>query len=405
MDTPNREEARVSSTAYIWTVPGKAISVHLEWTVIERMLPEIMRGFGSVPRRGAEVGGILLGRVEAGQPLTLHVNGFETVRCEHEQGPSFILSVRDRERWLQAFERTRFEPGRDTYAVGYYRSHTRDGLSLAAEDLTIMAEFFPAPHEVALLVKPFASRTSQAGFFIYEEGSIRADASHLEFPFRPRPAVRSAQPEFVPERRERPLFAEVQPQTAVRPQAEEPPVRESGGATGETERRDSQSDSRVPLPAITGPDPARYDRRKQWKWAAPVVALFLVLGALLAIQFVTGGPSSWFRMRDPYALGLSFTTAADNLHLSWNREAPIIRSASRGILTITDGGTSRRVELGQGQLQNGSVVYRRLSNDVVVKLEVFANDRNSVAEILELQLAAEPVPAQGLQQVSPPPQP
>jgi hypothetical protein len=41
-----------------------------------------------------------------------------------------------------------------------------------------------------------------------------------------------------------------------------------------------------------------------------------------------------------------------------------------------------------------------MSNDVVLKLEVFANDRNSVAEILELQLA--PEPPQRLQPVTPP---
>jgi hypothetical protein len=393
MDTPKSDEASVSSTAYIWTVPGNPISVHLEWTVIERMLPEIMRGFGSVPRRGAEVGGILLGRVEAGKPPVVLVNGFEAVPCEHGEGPSFILSARDREHWLEVFERTRFEPGRDTYAIGYYRSHTRDGLFLAPEDLTIMAEFFPAPHEVALLVKPFASRPSQAGFFIYEEGSIRADASYLEFPFRPLAALRLPQPEFVAERRERPLFSEAQP-------VEGQSALEAAGVPEEPEQRAPRPDSNAALPSFLDHDPARQEKPKLGKWAAPVAALTLVAAALLAFQYSRGGQGSWFGVRDPYALGLSFTTASDNVHLNWNREAPVIQSASRGVLTITDGGTIRRVDLGREQLQNGSVVYRRMSNDVVLKLEVFANDRNSVAEILELQLA--PEPPQRLQPVTPP---
>ena len=110
MDTPKREKPSVSEAAYLWTVPGKPAVVRMESTVIQRMLPEIMRGFGSVPRRGVEIGGILLGRVEAGQPIKVHVTGFEVVRCEHEQGPSFILSAKDREQWLEVFERTRFSP-------------------------------------------------------------------------------------------------------------------------------------------------------------------------------------------------------------------------------------------------------------------------------------------------------
>jgi hypothetical protein len=395
MDTPKSEQPHVSGTAYLWTVPGKPVAVHMDWAVIERMLPEIMRGFGSVPRRGAEVGGILLGRVGAGRPIAVHVTGFEVVRCEHEQGPSFILSARDREHWLEIFERTRFAPTRDTYAVGYYRSHTRDGLALAPEDLTIMAEFFPAPHNIALLVKPFASRTSQAGFFIYEDGSIRADASHLEFPFVRRFASRASRPEVASERRERPLFADLQPPIPDSPDEEVDAARVTGHP---------QFDSQVTPPSFLHDEPPSPKTSKRRTWTGAAVALFLTIGALLALAYFSGG-SAWLRMQDPYALGLSFTTASDNLHLNWNRDAPVIRSASRGVLTITDGGTTRQVELGSGQLQHGSVVYRRMSNDIVLKLEVFANDRNSVAEILKLQLTPQPVPAGPPQQVPAPTKP
>jgi hypothetical protein len=287
---------------------------------------------------------------------------------------------------------------RDTYAVGYFRSHTRDGLALAPEDLTIMAEFFPAPHNIALLVKPFASRTSQAGFFIYEEGSIRADASYLEFPFVPPVSSRAARLEATPERREKPLFPDVQPQIAT-PPIEKAAIPESIGAP-----EDPRPDLQARLP-VFDTDARRTKDRKRWAWALPGAALVLLAAALLVLAYLSGDQPAWLSPQDPYALGLSFTTASDNLHLNWNRDAPIIRSASRGVLTITDGGTTRQVELGRGQLQHGSVVYRRLSNDVVLKLEVFPNDRNSVAETLKLQLAPEPVPAGPVQQVPPPPKP
>jgi hypothetical protein len=47
------------STFYTWEVPGKAISIRLEFGVLDQILSEVMQGFGSVPKRGAEVGGLL----------------------------------------------------------------------------------------------------------------------------------------------------------------------------------------------------------------------------------------------------------------------------------------------------------------------------------------------------------
>ena len=43
---------------YNWTPEGKPVQVWLDFDVIDRMSAEVMRGFGSVPKRGAEVGGV-----------------------------------------------------------------------------------------------------------------------------------------------------------------------------------------------------------------------------------------------------------------------------------------------------------------------------------------------------------
>src|SRR6185312_1002535 len=67
--------------------------------------------------------------------------------------------------------------------VGYYRSHTREGLALQAEDIQLLDQLFPSALQVALLVKPFATKPSVAGFFVRENGVFPA-ATPLEFPFR-----------------------------------------------------------------------------------------------------------------------------------------------------------------------------------------------------------------------------
>ena len=51
---------------YVWEVPGKPISIQVPFEVIDRMTPDILRGFGALKRRGAEVGGILLGTFKEG---------------------------------------------------------------------------------------------------------------------------------------------------------------------------------------------------------------------------------------------------------------------------------------------------------------------------------------------------
>jgi protein TonB len=68
--------------------------------------------------------------------------------------------------------------------AGFFRSHTRKGISLDADDLTFFQARFREPHQIALLVRPFATKASTGGIFIWENGKVNGDASCLEFPFR-----------------------------------------------------------------------------------------------------------------------------------------------------------------------------------------------------------------------------
>jgi len=80
---------------YVWEVPGKPISVQLHFDVIDRVSPDILRGLGALKRRGAEVGGILLGRTENGTNQTVIVEDFVPVPSEYLTGPSYNLSAND----------------------------------------------------------------------------------------------------------------------------------------------------------------------------------------------------------------------------------------------------------------------------------------------------------------------
>src|SRR5260370_42327350 len=123
--------AQVVPGYYVWQAPGRPVVVHLNLNVVDRLAAEIMRGYGAVPRRGAEVGGVLIGTIEAGAAgsgkpsLALSVTKVEdsiAVPCEYRRGPSYLFTEEDGGR----FEDASTQPG----VIGYFRSHTRDGLSL-----------------------------------------------------------------------------------------------------------------------------------------------------------------------------------------------------------------------------------------------------------------------------------
>ena len=42
----NRDLVSDSPGGYTWEVPGKQVSIHLQYDVVDRLLMEVMRGFG-----------------------------------------------------------------------------------------------------------------------------------------------------------------------------------------------------------------------------------------------------------------------------------------------------------------------------------------------------------------------
>jgi TonB family protein len=178
-----RGEVKPSPVAtFLWEVPQKPVAVRLAFDVIDRMENEVVENFCSLTSRGSEIGGVLLGSVIPGSPLTVIVQDYVTVPCDYSRGPLYHLSEAD----LARFERVITQhSGSDTaQVVGFFRAHSRKGLSLDLDDTAFLDARFRAPHHVALLVRPFATKTSVAGIFIREDGTFHGKASYLEFACR-----------------------------------------------------------------------------------------------------------------------------------------------------------------------------------------------------------------------------
>ena len=371
--------------AYRWEVPGKPVSIEIDFDVVDRLGAEVMRGFGATLRRGVEVGGILLGAARAGEKLVAHIEDFEPVPARHLDGAAYVLGEDGRTRLREAIGRWQTASGRRLRAIGYFRSHTREGLALTQDDIDLLDEFFPEDSAIALLVKPYATRPSSAGFFFREEGLIRADSTYQEFPFRrgelgggeePRPA---------------------RPANGVSPAARAQPLVDTGfdqivgfhGAhAGSGEKEASMTEEPDPLERSAVP-PRSLRLRGGWVWI-PLSFIFLLLGTVLGFQIALSVQPKIQAVSqpDPYTLRLTASPTADAVHLRWDRRAPAILQAQRGVLTIDEEGKVKKVELDIGHLQNGSVIYRRVSTDVSFRLEVFTDLRSSVAETVEFRTIA-----------------
>jgi hypothetical protein len=348
---------------FVWQVPGQPIVVHLSVDVVDRMGADIMRGFGLVPKRGAEVGGILLGTVKSD---TIRIEDFEPVPCTYARGPSYLLTDAERESFEEACQR------RGTEAVGYYRSHTREGLALQPEDLHLLERHF----KLALLVKPFATKPSTAGFFVRENGVFPA-ATPLEFPFRRWEMTGEEPPRRAPmqerKRKEREPGAPVQ----SAPSGEKVAAAPVSAIAPQPYYRIFSMEPTEP-PKELPEQPRSKSRTGIWLVACFV---FLLLGVLLGYEAMRITAPQ--RGASDFALSLAAERTGENLTVRWNPNARAVLSASNAVLEIEDGGDTKRVELDRPTLSNGSMLYHNVSDKIHFRLVVYLNSGLTVTEALE----------------------
>jgi hypothetical protein len=367
---------------YLWEVPGKSIQLSLD--VVDRLQQDVIRGFGAVPRRGAEVGGVLLGSVEGGEHA-VRIEDYELIPIEYKRGPSYLLSEEDVQAFEASLEQLRNGAGKSLRPVGYFRSHTRDGVGLGDEDQTLLSKHFPEPETVVLLIRPFGTKPSIAGFYFKENGAFQSGAPLLEFSFRRKDLA----PDETPSSQTPPQAPPFRPPRDV-PRRREIPRVEPERPASSFLQRPAATDATAVVEAdktpTTAPKPAP---RKGGIWV-PLSFIFLLLGVLLGFQAaLTMRPRSQSGA-DPYNVSLSVSQSGADLQLKWDRQSAAIRAAQKGILTVEDGTlTSKPTELSASELQSGSVVvYPHSTNSVKFRLELIMKDRDRLIETIEWKTAA-----------------
>lgn len=171
-----------ASSYYLWEAAGKSVSVRLNLDVIDRLCSDVNSKFTDLTGRGSEIGGILLGRMTNASKRTFFIEDYELIACDYNDGPLFSLSDEAKSRMVEQLLRLKTSSGHSI--LGFFRSHTRKNLSLTEHDLSLIRDYFAGPETVFLLIKPFATKPSLAGFFIWEDGEIQTEQSYCQFRFK-----------------------------------------------------------------------------------------------------------------------------------------------------------------------------------------------------------------------------
>ena len=340
--------ATATSEYYTWKAPGQPLSIQISLNVVGQIEAALVRRFRTPPERSPEIGGVLFGRVAAGEGAVF-IDDYAPVECEYRRGLSYVLSGSDRRR----LERTLRKGSRERRVVGFFRSHTRVGLYLDQDDYSLIQNYFSNPNYVFLLVRPSTNGTPTGGFFFWEEDSLRRHSTYLEFPFSVAEIGKgSGDADPVPAAPKPPA-----------PAVPRPPVQAA-----------------APLPAIARP------QRLTLRAAAIAVLLLASVGAAGygVLKFSGARPSAG--MTANFSPAMWVTREGAYLHVRWRPDAPSIASARRGLLTITDGSRRKELQLDHRQLTTASIAYHPLGNDVSFRLELTGGN-TIVSEALRLQEA------------------
>lgn len=166
-----------------WSTANCPFTIEYSRRVLDDIRLAVVDAFFSLPRGGAEIGGVLLGKFANGRVTILE---YAPLECEHIFGPSFTLSPGDHARLAEMLSAV--DHNSDLQPVGWYHSHTRSDIFLSEADLDIHNRYFSAPWQVALILRPSTFQPVQAGFFFREaDGAMHARASYQEFALDPLP--------------------------------------------------------------------------------------------------------------------------------------------------------------------------------------------------------------------------
>ena len=321
-------------------IPAKRTSLSISAKALERLKQEV----GRVRSVGGS-SGLLLGRKDSdrnnSESLTV-TDCFPVATSESVQGPSANpeLLTRARALWKQG-------PSRTLYAVGRYQvtsaESTRSTFGVRVQ------EFAPRDLYVQLNVQ---GSGGLAAFYVIENDRGFEDLPDFTVPI-------------------------------------------DSLAANATKPLDGAVHTRAPSSeAVHGSDETRLEAprpfSKKFEWfglRAPWIAVVLLAG-IAAMILLRHGTVALFNPKlsreetPPRAmtLGLQPVRTGSQWVLHWDAQAPALKFAQSGLITISDGARIKQLKLDRSQLNSAQVVYVSESKDVSFRLEVYQGNGRGWSE-------------------------
>ena len=391
-----------------WSQASRNFAIHIPPEVIGLLATESLIAFKRVPRRGLEIGGILLGRTEVGEDTTTFwIEGFQPIESEHRSGPSYVLSDADFPRLQAALANN------GTATLGIYRSQTRsEQLAVQHHDIDLFARCFDSCDALFLMLAPMPGK---AAFFYRADGEIRcvhefALVSSLSA-MTPRPGRTSSQVKLLRQPSSGTQAApsngvghmdfpgqEIALNGSVQHSDQPPPgavVKTQGNLPEEATTSRGFPAHRVWRTA-TGHGPGKilvqwFGHRSTGEkglWALAAIAGFILTVGVLSYSLRR--PSA----PDPVApqyLQLSVDRAGTSLRLHWDPNSSAIRGAARAILHIQDGGQESYRNLAPSEFKTGSIAYEPKSAEVTFRLDLYSGEPHTIG-LVQVMFPQSPVP-------------
>jgi hypothetical protein len=317
-----------------WKTARSLYVIEYDLEVLRRIQRDVASAYSSLAHGGLETGGFLLGTVSGN---LVRIDGFERFQSEHAYGPSFKLSEKDHYELARSLAELAGETAPvGQRVVGWYRSRTRNTVSLTPDDLSIHDRYFPEAWHVVLVVRPLSSGAARAAFFLREPGGLIAATPDQEFQLEADSHVN---------------------QLTVRQSG--PLMRHPGPMTFDPWN--------TATPQFLLPVEEQSGRRVGWGvWGVLAAVLSLALGALLYLRTYLA-PST----KAVQPLRVEAVEHNGNIKVSWDTTAA--SGASRGLLDVQDGALRAQLILDRSTLAAGSVSYASRSDVTGFRLRIERN--------------------------------
>jgi hypothetical protein len=327
-----------------WSTATRKFEVYLDPAVLAKLGADSWVAFKKLPRRGLEIGGVLLGRIDAGDDTTTFwIEGFQDVESDHQAGPSYVLSRSDFARLQQTVAK------HGSANLGIYRSQTRsEGLALEQSDFELFDKSFGSESIALFLI--IGPVPGLAAIYFRTDGNL-SYVHEFAFPSPMKTMLAHRQGGY-PAQASTPL-PQAELNAGLNDVAQVVPPKQSALESGFKR-------------AVLQIKELGLEKRR---WARPAaIALLSVLALVGVIGALRRGPAP---DRAPEYVHLTVQPSESSLRLMWDRNAPMIRSANHAILHIQDGNQQRDTTLPPAQLAAGSITYQPQSSEVNFRLEVF----------------------------------